>query len=213
MGECVMKEINIEMLDKMFQSITSGQLVKNALKMYLPTKMYRKRIIGEIIICFVPTFLMGTSLDTQKIFLDGIDIVNNTIVSIFGVVFTGYALFQAFINNELLIRMVNEGGKDSKSKFQKTNETFAELMILCVISIVINVFLKLTINSMPEKFMVFSTKFYNDIMAIILLEFYFVFNANIFMELKSFIFNIFQLFNLHAGTKIIQILEEDSKSE
>lgn len=48
-------------------------------------------------------------------------------------------------------------------------------------------------------------------MAITLVQLYFVFNANIFLELKSFIFNIFQLFNLHAGTKVIQIITEDDE--
>lgn len=206
-----MKQVNMESLERMFRPITSAQLVKSALKMYIPNKRYRKRIIGESMVCLIPAILMGVSLSTQEDFLEGVEIVNSTIVSIFGVVFTGYALFQAFINNELLLRMVNDGDADGKNKFQETNDTFAELMILCVISIIVNILLKLTINSLPVDFILFDRKFYNDMVAIVLLQLYFVFTANILLELKSFIFNIFQLFNLHAGTKIIQILKEEKK--
>lgn len=206
-----MKQVNIESLEKMFKSGTSAQLVRNALKMYVPSEKYKKRIISENIVCFIPVILMGVSLNTQELFLEGIEIVNNTIISIFGIVFTGYALFQAFINNELLIRMINDEGQENKNKLQETNETFAELMMLCVISIMLNIILKLTINSLPINFMIFDRKLYNNAMAIVLMQIYFVFNANIFLELKSFIFNIFQLFNLHAGTKVIQIISEDRK--
>lgn len=206
-----MKQVNVESLEKMFQSVTSAHLIRNALKMYIPSKKYGKRIIVENIICFIPAFLMGVSLNTQEIFLEGIEIINDTIVAIFGIVFTGYALFQAFINNELLIRMINNEGKENKNKLQETNETFAELMMLCVISIMCNVLLKLIINSLSADFIIFDSKLYNDVMAITLVQLYFVFNANIFLELKSFIFNIFQLFNLHAGTKVIQIITEDGE--
>ena len=205
-----MKQVNIESLGKMFQSVTSTQLIRNALKVYIPNKKYRKRIFIENIVCFIPTILMGVSLNTQEIFLGGIESINSTIVSIFGIVFTGYALFQAFINNELLIRMINDEGQGNKNKLQETNENFAELMMLCVISIMCNILLKLTINSLPKNFTLFDRKLYNDIIAMALMQAYFVFNANIILELKSFIFNIFQLFNLHAGTKVIQIINEES---
>lgn len=194
----------------MFQSTTSSRLIKNALKMYIPRGKYKKRIIGENIFCLIPTILIGISLNTQQLFLNGMELINNSIMAIFGIVFTGYALFQAFINDELLLRMINEPdleNKDMRNKLQETNETFTELMMLCVISIVTNVYLNLIISSLPENFLVFEKMAYNNIFAMVLMQIYFVFNSNIFLELKSFIFNTFQLFNLHAGTKVIQIMQ------
>lgn len=205
-----MRQINIKLLEKMFQSTTSSRLIKNALKMYIPRGKYKKRIIGENIFCLIPTILIGISLNTQQLFLNGMELINNSIMAIFGIVFTGYALFQAFINDELLLRMINEPdleNKDMRNKLQETNETFTELMMLCVISIVTNVYLNLIISSLPENFLVFEKMAYNNIFAMVLMQIYFVFNSNIFLELKSFIFNTFQLFNLHAGTKVIQIMQ------
>lgn len=210
-----MKQINVQLLDKMFHPVTSRQLIIQALKMYMPVGEYKKRVVLENIVCIIPAVMMGTSIDTYTLFLSGCENINGVIVAIFGIVFTGYALFQALINNELLIRMINEnsGKKIDKNKLQETNETFTELMLLCVISIMINIFLGLSISSIPSDFMVFDEKKYNDILAVLLLQIYLVFHANIFLELKSFIFNTFQLFNLHAGTKIIEIVENDGKKK
>lgn len=211
-----MKQVNMELLQKMFQPSTSADLMKNALRMYIPKRQYRNRIIGENIVCCIPNILMGISLNTQQLFLEGVELINNSVIAVFSIVFTGYALFQAFINDELLLRMVNEpdfSSEDIRSKLQETNETFTELMMLCVISIGTNIFLKLTINSFPDDFLLFNKRVYNNILAIILMQIYLVFSANIFVELKSFIFNTFQLFNLHAGTKIVQIMREKDKEE
>lgn len=210
-----MKQINTKLLENMFHPVTSRQIIKQALKMYVPTGKYKKRFIFANIVCIIPTVMMGISVDTYTLFLSGCEKINNTVIAIFGIVFTGYALFQALINNELLIRMVNDdsNNESGKNKLQETNETFTELMMLCVISIMVNIFLGLIIASLPSDFTIFDKKECNDIIAIVLLQIYFVFHANILLELKSFIFNTFQLFNLYAGTKIIEIIEESQKRE
>lgn len=207
-----MKKIDMDLLNKLFQQKASGAIVLDALCELAPKKKNYKNSIIIVVVCLIPSFLMGISYDTYSLFLGSIDIINNSITAVFGIIFTGYALFQAFINDELLIRLLNEPDrekKDKRSKLQETNENFVGLMMLCIISIILNVFLKITISSVPEEFVVFDKRIYNNIVVIILMEIYFVFNAKIFWELKSFVFNIFQLFNLHAASKIIDIINDD----
>ena len=113
-----MKQINVQLLDKMFHPVTSRQLIIQALKMYMPVGEYKKRVVLENIVCIIPAVMMGTSINTYTLFLSGCENINGVIVAIFGIVFTGYALFQALINNELLIRMINENsGKKTDVNF------------------------------------------------------------------------------------------------
>ena len=99
-----MKKIDMDLLNKLFQQKASGAIVLDALCELAPKKKNYKNSIIIAVVCLIPSFLMGISYDTYSLFLGSIDIINNSITAVFGIIFTGYALFQAFINDELLIR-------------------------------------------------------------------------------------------------------------
>lgn len=211
-----MKKINIDLLQTMLKPKTSGNVMFDSFKELKPTKENIKKNIAFCVIAFVPSLLIGCSENTVSIFKDSVGIINDMTIAIYGIVFTGYVFFQALINNELLVRMLNDKVRkngEERSKLQETNEEFVHLMMLCVFSLVFNLFLILCIGAVSNDFTIFRIRIYNNVIAIILLELYFFFSFTIVWETKSFIFNIFQLFQMHAGTRILELINEDKEND
>ena len=138
-------------------------------------------------------------------------------LGIFGIVFTGYTFFQALMNKQLLVRMLSNNSEDNedktKSKLQETNESFVEYMMLNLISIIVSLLLKIILSSIPAEFVAFSKMLTNNIIATLLISLYFYFILTIIWEVKSFIYNVFQVFNMHAGTRVLELFDDDDKDE
>ena len=64
---------------------------------------------------------------------------------------------------------------------------------------------------MHADFYMFECKAINNILACIGLEMYFYVSTITLLEMKGFIYNIFQLFNFHAGTRVMEILKEEDQ--
>lgn len=207
-----MKEINVDLLEKILAPQTSSTILIKSLDNLKPTKKDLKKVGFICLASAIPAALVGCSEDTIVIFRNSVERINDVLLAIFGIVFTGYVFFQAMINNELLIRMINDKVEKKSgeiSKLQETNEEFVYLMMTCAISIIFNLFLLLCFGAVPDDFVVLNNGVYNNIIAVILLCVYFSFNFYVMCEIKSFIFNIFQLFKLHAGTRLIEIINEE----
>ena len=105
-----------------------------------------------------------------------------------------------------------EALEEEKSKLQETNETFVKCMLLNIVAIIVSLLLRIIISCIPEDFVVFKKLEYNNITAAFLISLYFYFIITIIWEVKSFVFNIFQLFNAYAGTRVLKIFEDDSNN-
>ena len=101
----------------------------------------------------------------------------------------------------------------TKSKLQETNESFVEYMMLNLISIIVSLLLKIILSSIPAEFVAFSKMLTNNIIATLLISLYFYFILTIIWEVKSFIYNVFQVFNMHAGTRVLELFDDDDKDE
>ena len=204
--------LRLDIIEKMFQPISSNRILFDALKMFIPTKKEIGRFFVTVMLSLILTYFIAISYDTVSIFRNSVEIINNVILSLFGIVFTGYALFQALIEKEMLVRMLQSTvvvGNEEKSKLQESNELFAKTMMMEFICIVINIFLLLMLFCIPEDFTVFYYKTWNDIAAGSGMAVYFYMSFVVLIEIKSFIFNIFELFNFHAGTRIMEIIKGD----
>lgn len=208
------QKIRIDMVEKMFQHTSSDELEKNALMTLIPRRKKLRRYLAIMIICFLPAFYISASKETVLVFFQIVEILNDVILAMFGIVFTGYALFQALIGKEMLVRMINStvgSGEKEKSKLQESNELFAETMMLNLICVIGNVFLLILGKCIPADFCLFECMKLNNLCACIGLEIYFYVSGITLLEMKGFIYNIFQLFNFHAGTRVMEILDEKNK--
>ena len=211
-----MKKIEIDLLQKMLEPQSSDQIMLESFESLKPTKKEIKKFLFICLVALIPALLIGYSEDTIDLFENSVEKINAILLAIFGIVFTGYVFFQALVNDDLLIRMFNskteKNGKD-KSKLQETNEEFVNLMMLCLFFILLNLFLSLCLGAVPNDFVCFERRIYNNALAILLLNLYFFFAFYIMWEIKSFIFNIFQLFKMHAGTRVMEIIEKEKDEE
>lgn len=207
-------EIKIEVLLKLLKNQSSTRLIVNSLKIFKPTKRTLKRqLILYVISVFVSIFV-GASYDTKSIMVDTVQTILDIILALFGIIFTGYAFFQALINDELLIRLMKNTSKDGddeeKSKLQETNEEFIHCMMLNILIILLSFLLKIVVNSIPDDFVIFDKLIYNNICATVLISIYIYIVISVVWEVKSFIFNLFQLFNVYAGTRVLEIYDKNS---
>ncbi|WP_188400436.1 hypothetical protein [Sporomusa sp. GT1] len=197
-------------IENLFSKRSSTQIFKSAFKEILPCKGTWFSFTLIIVLIGVPSCVIGFSDKTIEFFIASVEILNNIILALFAVVFTGYAFFQALINKEFLVRLLsNTNGK--KSKLQESNEYFANVMMLDVFAIISNAFLLITFKSIPNEFCLFSENWINNILAILLIWIYFSLMFLIIWEMKSFVYNAFQLFNAHAGAKAITLLKDEKE--
>ena len=207
-------EIKIEVLLKLLKSQSSKRLIVNSLKIFKPTKRNLKRqLVLYVAAVFVSAFV-GMSYDTKSIMVDTVQTILDIILALFGIIFTGYAFFQALINDELLIRLMKDtcidGDGEEKSKLQETNEEFIHCMMLSILIILLSFLLKIVVNSIPDNFLVFDKLIHNNICATILISIYIYIVISVVWEVKSFIFNLFQLFNAYAGTRMLEICDKNN---
>lgn len=209
-------EINAEVVQKLLENQSSGKIMASSFRVFKMKKKNRNKQIILYIVALIPSILIGTSMQTVGILVDSLQTVLEVMLALFGVVFTGYAFFQALINRELLIRMIqntvcDESDGKEKSKLQETNESFVECMMLNLFLIILTLFLKIVASCIPEDYLLFRVLAYNNIVAVILVSVYFYIVFTVIWEVKSFIFNVFQLFNAYAGTRILELLEKEKK--
>lgn len=204
-----------ENVGKLLVNKTSEDLLKMAVKSLKITRQNWKGYLTIVVVCMAPSLLMGNDINTVLLVSSVVTDLLGAFLALFGIVFTGYAFFQALINKKLLMSLLkDEVSKDthSISKFQEINESFVSLMILYMIAIVIALFLKMVFGWMPAEYVVFSANWLNNACATILIEIYLVFNGILLWRMISFLCNVFQLFNAHAAATAIEVLQEKDKN-
>lgn len=211
-----MRIASVENVEKLFDSKSSEKVLFNALFIFKWNKTSVKTNIIITICCAMPSVILGLSNDTVLLFKDVVGDIMNVLLALFGVVFTGYAFFQALINRQLLIQLLNAETKrkrDGKkiSKLQETNENFVELMMCYIIFIIANLFLKIVVGCINNTFLLYDNIVVSNIIACILLEIYFTNTGIVLWRMISFVYNIFQLFNAHAGAKALAIINEEEE--
>lgn len=201
------KNINEKNVQRLLEKKSSKIMLLQAFSLIKPEK---KEYISAIIIgmlCGIPALIIGISTDTIPILTKVFEMITGVMLTLLGVVFTGYAFFQALVSQELLVWLINEGD-ENRSKLEENNEYFIKLMMLQGISVFIGLFLGIIFIAIPSDWSLFGSVMVNNSIACVLVWIYLVFNFLVLWELKSFIFNVFQLFNAHAVAKILSTLNK-----
>lgn len=200
----------IENLSKTPSSIK--QLIMALLNIF---KCEKKLYAVCLIISAFPTFFMSYSYDTIVLMEDSFELILNVILAVFGIVFTGYALLQAFLNKNI-VRILTENSentkdideKDTKNDYkfliQTINDNFINVLFISLFNIVILFTLLIIIKCLPLDFSLTSEKILNDVMCFLLLTplmGVFIFNI---ISTKSIFHDLYIMFNL----TVLSILNE-----
>lgn len=197
---------------KLTEKSNSNKVFLQSLKILKPDKsnFLHKLIFG--IIEVTVAFIMAKRTDTIGLTENVLQVVITVMLAFLAVVFTGYAFFQALINDKLLVSMIATGD-NKNNKLSEANIYFAEVMIFQIGCMLLDLLVIVFMIVLPEDWTLLSNNMLNEAFATIGISFLLYCNVESIWEMKSFIFNVFQLFNLHAYSRIAKIQENQSDKE
>lgn len=201
----------VEAILKLFKVKSSNQALKTAFWELFPRKKIEIHHMLIIFFSLAISICLKKSKVTFTAFIDIVESLNAIILALFGIVFTGYALFQALVDNNMLERMLIV--KKEKTTIQISNEYFLNVMLLDIFCIILNTGLLLVLKVFPIELLNYGNLTIAIISAIALFCLYFTIQILVIWEMKSFVFNIFQLFNISAGSKAVEILKTNKNRE
>ena len=198
--------------EKLTEKSNSNKVFLQSLKILKPNKsnFLHKLIFG--IIEVTVAFIMAKRTDTIGLTENVLQVVITVMLAFLAVVFTGYAFFQALINDKLLVSMIATGD-NKNNKLSEANIYFAEVMIFQIGCMLLDLLVIVFMIVLPEDWTLLSNNMLNEAFATIGISFLLYCNVESIWEMKSFIFNVFQLFNLHSYSRIAKIQENQSDKE
>ena len=161
--------------EKFAEDSNSNKVFFHSLKILIPNKKNYLRKLVFVIIEVLIAYSMAKRYNTIELTEDVIQVVIVVVLALLAIVFTGYAFFQALINDDLLA-------------------------IVCMIAL-------------PEYWMLFRDNMKNELLASIIISFVLYCNVESIWEMKSFIYNVFQLFNLHAYSRVVEIKKKKHNNQ
>lgn len=165
-----------------------------------------------IFICMemMASFIMATQPNTIVLTKEVFGVIISVIIALLAIVFTGYAFFQALINNKLLIALLSVDDKHEGNLF-RTNKYFAEVMAFQILCLLFDLLIIIFTIILPGDWCLVENNMMNEGTAILGIFIGLYFNVESIWEMKSFIFNVFQLFNLHAYSRMAEIKDEERR--
>lgn len=209
-----MRNFNTSAIEKLLQLEPSEKLLFKAFKSLKIKKKDRKSRWMLVVICIIMGGIIGIHSNTVSIFEESIEAVLNVLLGFFGIIFTGYALFQAFMNKELLIQLLTDIAKDGngeeKTRLQDVNENFVYLMLLYIVAIIGSLIIKIGLFCISNDSLLFTTLIINNVVSGIAIGIYFIFTGIILWRTISFVSSIFYLFNVYAVAQLLEELNDES---
>lgn len=195
-----------ENAEKLKQKTSSHKVFLDSLAILKPTHDSWKRKVAFLFPEVFIAITMSKQVNTIAMLNDIALVLITILVALIAIVFTGYAFFQALINDKLLIVLLSV--EDEKSgNLLNTNKYFAEVMVFQLSCLLLNLMVVVLTIITPEDWYLFSNNIANEVLSTILILSVFHCNVESLYEMKSFIFNVFQLFNLYAYSRMVAIKE------
>lgn len=197
-------EKNLELLKKS----SSNQCLKSAIKQLFPKN--KSEVINSFLILFISIIIsyhIGFSINTVTLTKKITDMFLNVELAVFAIVFTGFIFFEGIVTDDVLKTLAcNE--KNGKTYLQIHYEYFTNFVFLNIFMLFINVVINIIILCMKKDYIFFSLNIVNNIVAFMLLIIFNYANLFILYELKSFIFNLFQIYPISKIEKLKKMIEE-----
>lgn len=199
----------IENAEKLKEKNSSTMVLKKSMKILTLNKENWIRKIVFILIELFFAYTMSNRIETIDLVNDIIGMFITVLLALIAIVFTGYAFFQALIGERLLVVLLSID--NIKGNLNGSNSYFAEVMVFQIACVVIDLFVEIFTIVMPSDWVMTGSDTVNEAVCTILLLVIMHCNIEGIWEMKSFIFNVYQQFNLHAYSRIKDIEEKETK--
>lgn len=189
------------------KKLSSTDLFKESYKRNF--KLSIKRIFFLIflfVLCFYILFFFAFKETPAIAIISDLTVnFNAVMIPIFAVLITGYAIYQALANETTITTMLTVVSKREKiSKFATYNLYFFGVICSYLILIVVNFIILFIFKYMPQDWSSpLFTNQVNEIIAATLIGFYVTILVNFMIEVKSYVYNLFQVFFTNATESAI----------
>ena len=159
--------------EKLREKTSSSEVFRNALRKILyPNK---KNIIRKIIFLFIE-IMIGTiiacQMDTIELTRQVIDVFITILLALIAIVFTGYAFFQALVNDKMLVALLSVDSEEGN--LIGSNKYFTEVMIFQVGCLLLDMLIMIFMITLPQYWNLFNNAYLNVVLSIILLTSVFI---------------------------------------
>ena len=155
------------------------------------------------------SFLIAFSPEVVSITKSLFEIINGVILALMAIVFTGYAFFQALLSDSLFVFLLKDKKDNGESKLEESNNYYAQVMMTHFICIFLNILIIIFSYIVPRQWGITDSSRVNGYICAFMLVVFFHVNGEAIWETKSFIFNVFQLFNAHAATRFMEMFKKE----
>lgn len=204
--------------EKIFNSLKSmseeydtfGLVLLKILKKLCSMKTIKRVVIIAVLcICCLPLMeYVSVSNKTYFYINNLIDVTSDLMIALFSSTLGGYALFQALTSGDTLISFLKQRS-DEMNKFEEFNLSFFSLTLGYLLIILINYLLKIILPIIRDNKWINLSGDYQNTIVIICIFFYVAYSIFLLLEMRSFIFNLFQCFNVNAISHGIKRLKEN----
>lgn len=191
---------------KLTEKYNSTKILIDSLAIFKINKSNWLRKIIFVFIEVIIALIMATQINTIVLTKNVFEVIISIIIALVAIVFTGYAFFQALLNNKMLIALLSIDD-EQKGNLSQTNKYFAEVMIFQIACLLVDLLIVIFTMILPQEWFLFENNVANELLATLGIFIGLHLNMESIWEMKSFIFNVFQLFNLHAYSRVAEIKE------
>lgn len=179
---------------------------KRALKVIAPIKGMRWQWYVSISISAPVSMIIAMSFDTVLIFSASVDMINNIFIAFIAMEMGAYAIFQALLTDELVLKLYKSGGM-----LDEANESFLGMILLFWFGIMVNIILIIILKTIPSDALVCNTIWVSNLIASIIMFFYFLFSFRILFEVRNFAINLYRVLMAHNRVAILRGIEKEKK--
>lgn len=193
------------------QNLTDKRKLSSILLQSVQELKMTKKSLWQYIISIVLGFLLavavGFSEKTVFIVTDIAEILFNTSIAIIGIVIGAYAVFQALLQDNLILLLI----KSENNLLKESNKTFLNIVILNVYNVIASLSIRILMSVIKEDFQLFDVYIYNCIVASFLIWLYLIYNILLLLEIILFSVNLYRMFCVHNTVKAIETVTSEEE--
>lgn len=188
----------------------SYPLIKETMELFsLSVQRKLLLIILFIILFFITKFVLFDEKYAIEIISNLTNAMNSILLPMFTIIITGFAIFQAISNEVTLLRLLKVSHKGKESKFAVFNKYFFGIGFMYLVLIIINTVLQFIFSNMSKKWSIgLFDDCFNEVLAAFLINLYLIIIINALIEMKSYIYNLFQVFITSTASIGLNTLEK-----
>jgi hypothetical protein len=189
----------IQSLERLTEGKNNFELHKEIFKSLIGISRERCVILFVIMMVMLKKIIsIGFADNTIELFLNIVSYSNNFAIPVFTLIFTGYAIFQALSNTETLTALLSVE-ENEKSKFEEYNLSYLCNAMLYLSIIGINFIILVVFSGVSSTWhLSWFSNLKNNVIATILTGVYIMLNVHALLEVKSFVFNLYNCFAINA---------------